>query len=390
MTDFGLAKQFEVTPDETGLGQQTESGALLGTPNYMALEQASGSKGVGPPADVYALGAILYECLTGRPPFRAATVLETLEQVRSQEPVQPARLQPRLPRDLQTITLKCLEKEPSRRYPSARDLADDLGRYLRGEPIQARPASVRERLSKWVRRRPALASLVAVSTLSLATFVIGVLVYDARLRGTLRQANDSANEAKEQRQRAETSYRQAREAINQMLAHANADRFPGVPAVRQVGQELQEDALAFFQGIVREADNPDPQVRDDVATAYKKAADIQFTLGRGDRGEESYGHARDLLEALVDRFPDNEEYCYQLASCYGNLALVIGMRGNAGDSETLMRKALDVFEKLAVRHPDVFIYNHGWAAACTNLGRSCFGSGRPDDAAEYWSKVPAI
>jgi eukaryotic-like serine/threonine-protein kinase len=208
--DFGLAKQFAATPDETGLGQRTESGALLGTPNYMAPEQACGSNGVGPPADVYALGAILYECLTGRPPFRAATVLETLEQVRSQEPVQPARLQPHLPRDLQTITLKCLEKEPSRRYPSARDLADDLGRYLRGEPIQARPASVRERLSKWVRRRPAVASLVAVSALSLATFVIGVLVYDARLRGAVRQANDSANEAKEQRQQARESERSAR------------------------------------------------------------------------------------------------------------------------------------------------------------------------------------
>jgi eukaryotic-like serine/threonine-protein kinase len=210
VTDFGLAKQFAATPDETGLGQRTESGALLGTPNYMAPEQASGSKGVGPSADVYALGAILYECLTGRPPFQAATVLETLEQVRSQEPVQPARLQPRLPRDLQTITLKSLEKGPSRRYPSARDLADDLGRFLRGEPIQARPASVRERLSKWVRRRPALASLVAVSALSLATFVIGVLVYDARLRGAVRHANDSANEAKQQRQRAGESERTAR------------------------------------------------------------------------------------------------------------------------------------------------------------------------------------
>jgi serine/threonine protein kinase len=134
ITDFGLAKQLD-----SG-SSQTQTGAIMGTPSYMAPEQATGqTQRAGPATDVYALGAILDEALTGRPPFRGETVLETLEQVRSQEPVPPRLLQPKAPDDLQTICLKCLQKDPHRRYASAQDLADDLGRFLTGEPIPARP-----------------------------------------------------------------------------------------------------------------------------------------------------------------------------------------------------------------------------------------------------------
>jgi serine/threonine protein kinase len=165
ITDFGLAKRLD---DDSG---QTQTGAVLGTPSYMAPEQAAGhNKAVGPAADIYALGAILYELLTGRPPFKAASVLETVQQVRSQEPVAPSRLQPGVPRDLETICLKCLEKEPARRYPSAAALADDLRRFLDGRPIQARPVGAALRALKWARRRPALAALVGVSVLAGAAF----------------------------------------------------------------------------------------------------------------------------------------------------------------------------------------------------------------------------
>jgi serine/threonine protein kinase len=151
IADFGLAQFLE---DEEGPGR-TQSGAVVGTPRYMAPEQASGrSRGVGPAADVYALGSILYELLTGRPPFRGESVLDTLEQVRSCEPVPPGHLRAKLPRDLETICLHGLVKEPARRYARAADLADDLWKYLSGEPIHARPVGAGERAVKWVQRRP--------------------------------------------------------------------------------------------------------------------------------------------------------------------------------------------------------------------------------------------
>src|SRR5262245_14685053 len=135
ISDFGLAKRL----DAVG---QTHSGAVMGTPSYMAPEQAAGRvRDIGPLADVWALGAILYECLTGRPPFRAATTVDTLVQVVHDDPVPPGRLAPKLPRDLQTICLKCLQKEPHRRYGSAAELAEDLRRFQAGEPILARPVS---------------------------------------------------------------------------------------------------------------------------------------------------------------------------------------------------------------------------------------------------------
>jgi eukaryotic-like serine/threonine-protein kinase len=163
ITDFGLAKRLD------GGAVQTQSGSILGTPSYMAPEQAAGkTRAVGPATDVYALGAILYECLTGRPPFRAETPLETLLLVQSAEPVPPSRLQPKVPRDLETVCLKCLRKEPTHRYPSAAALADDLGRFLDGRPVQARPVGQGERLRRWCRRNPALAGLLLLAALASA------------------------------------------------------------------------------------------------------------------------------------------------------------------------------------------------------------------------------
>ncbi|MDB5311907.1 MAG: Serine/threonine protein kinase, partial [Gemmataceae bacterium] len=160
ITDFGLAKRIG---DDDG---QTRSGDLLGTPSYMAPEQAAGKAvAAGPGADVYALGAILYEMLTGRPPFRGATPLETLHQVLHDDPVPPGRLRPKLPRDLERICLKCLEKDPRKRYASAQELADDLRRHLNGESVLARPAPVPERVWRWCRRNPVPAGLLAAAAI---------------------------------------------------------------------------------------------------------------------------------------------------------------------------------------------------------------------------------
>src|SRR5262249_49821673 len=144
VADFGLARHFEGEPGFT------LSGARIGTPSYMAPEQFIGKAGtIGPAADIFALGVLLYEMLTGRPAFRGETASETERQVIHDEPVSPSRLNPKVPRDLETICLKCLEKDPERRYPTAGALADDLGQYLNLEPIQPRPAG---RLERGLRR----------------------------------------------------------------------------------------------------------------------------------------------------------------------------------------------------------------------------------------------
>jgi WD40 repeat protein/tetratricopeptide (TPR) repeat protein/tRNA A-37 threonylcarbamoyl transferase component Bud32 len=182
ITDFGLAKKLD---EDAG---QTHSGAVMGTPSYMAPEQASGGTARATPlADVYALGAILYECLTGRPPFRAATVAQTLRQVIEEEPVPPRGLNAAVPRDLETVCLKCLCKEPAKRYATAEALADDLRRWLHGEAIQARPVGRFEKLGRWCRRHPAPATAAGII---LATVVTAF--------GIVMQSRDQAVEAKDE------------------------------------------------------------------------------------------------------------------------------------------------------------------------------------------------
>jgi tRNA A-37 threonylcarbamoyl transferase component Bud32 len=170
ITDFGLAKRLQ-----EGEPGPTHSGAIMGTPSYMAPEQAGGrSRDIGPPTDVYALGAILYECLTGRPPFKAANPMDTLLQVMSLEPVPPSRLQPLVPRDLETICLKCLAKEIPRRYAMAVEVADELRRFQQGDPIHARPCGYPDRVLRWCRRNPGVTALLV--TASVLFLLVGALV----------------------------------------------------------------------------------------------------------------------------------------------------------------------------------------------------------------------
>jgi WD40 repeat protein/tRNA A-37 threonylcarbamoyl transferase component Bud32 len=219
IADFGLAKKLEA---DSGL---TQTGAIMGTPSYMAPEQAEGrTRDIGPRTDVCALGAILYECLTGRPPFRGSTTLETLEQVRLAEPVPVRQLQPRVPRDLETICLKCLEKAPPRRYATALDLAEDLRRFRMHEPIRARRASLPERVAKWSRRRPAAAALIAVCLLAALGTAAAGTAYTLELRGRAEYERDQkvlAQELQKKAEEGETAARAATALAEQETRRAN-------------------------------------------------------------------------------------------------------------------------------------------------------------------------
>jgi WD40 repeat protein/serine/threonine protein kinase len=192
ITDFGLARQ---TDSDSG---ETQAGAVMGTPSYMAPEQASGrTHEAGPAADVYALGAILYDCLAGQPPFKGKTVVDTLDQVRTKEPKPPSRWHAGIPLDLETICLKCLRKEPEQRYASAAELADELTRFLRGEPILARPVGRWERCVKWVKRNPLVAGVSAALVFVLLSAVIVSSLLAVEANNQANAAQENANKAKE-------------------------------------------------------------------------------------------------------------------------------------------------------------------------------------------------
>jgi WD40 repeat protein len=237
VTDFGLAKWVK---GDAGL---TQSGAIVGTPGYMAPEQAAAAKVLTTAVDVYSLGAILYELLTGRPPFVGETALETVMQVIDREPTSPRSLDARIDRDLETVVLKCLEKDPQRRYGSAEALAEDLDRWLRGEPVQARPVGGWERLRRWCGRNPALTALTIATCLALIAGIAVSSYFAIEANGEARAArnaektaDEERNRARQQQQVAVTNERQARNHLylSNMMQAGMAWRLARVERVREL------------------------------------------------------------------------------------------------------------------------------------------------------------
>jgi serine/threonine-protein kinase len=352
---------------------QTRTGAVLGTPAYMPPEQTAGDPAaVGPAADVYALGAILYECLTGRPPFKAASALETMDLVRTSDPVPPRRLQPKVPRDLETVCLTCLAKEPAKRYATAAALADDLDRVLGGRPILARPAGAAERAWKWCRRRPALAALVAVSALGTAAGAIGVAVHADRLR---REA-DRANRGEEL---ADANYRDARAALQRMLGRLTDGRRAAAPALKELQREQAEDALAFYQSI---ADQPGdrPEVRADAARAGLEAGRLQLRLGRSAESEAGLRRVADQFAALAAEFPAEADYRAGRADALSFLGDHFRDVGRFDVAQVCHAEALALREALADERPASGEFREAVASSLAGLGSVAYSRQRLGEA----------
>jgi serine/threonine protein kinase len=364
VADFGLAKLIV-----GGGASLTQTGEVLGTPSYMAPEQVGSQSGIGPAADLYALGAILYELLTGRPPFKAETTQETIRQVVSAEPVPPSRLRPKLPRDLETICLKCLEKEPGRRYSSAAALGEDLGRYLAGEPIRARPVSSLGRSWRWGRRHP-VESVLAASVV--AALVAGTAMSTWQAVRAIQARNETqqaykqarANEAKAKEQEA-----QARRSAAESAAVLKFFQDQVLSAARPEGQEggLGKDvtirqaidaAEPRIAGSFKDQPTVEASIRDTLGSTY-------WYLGEAPLAIRHYERALELRRTELG--PDHPD----TLTSRSNLAFAYDQAGRTSEAIPLYESTLKFREaKLGPDHPDTLKSRSHLANAYRATGRS--------------------
>jgi serine/threonine-protein kinase len=401
ITDFGLAKRLESDSDHT------RTGAIMGTPSYMAPEQAWGRNAeVGPQSDQYSIGAILYFLLTGSPPFQGTSVIETLEQVRTREPVRPSELQPKLHKDLETICLKCLEKEPAKRYASCEALALDLERYLRGDTILARPVSARERLWRLAQRNKKVAAL----TTSILILLVAVAVIATTYATILSRKNEAlriANEReKDARQEAETSAKEAFQQ-NSIALHALRslgrlifDELKDIPGAQPVRQKILNQALL---GLRNAAEGMRPLYRVERRGENARRAAIAMAGTHkllGDELLEVAGNTREALEhyqsmaVIMDEAaaadPNDSEIKMQLANSRAVLGSVnLKVLGDAKAAERFLKECLDLRKERLAREHDNDEAKLGVASALGQLA-ICFKlQGNPEAALALWlQEVP--
>lgn len=339
ITDFGLAKQV------SNQSQLTMSGAIIGTPSYMPPEQATGDgERVGPWSDIYSLGAILYELLTGRPPFRAATPFETIRQVIESEPVSPRLVNPSVPKDLETICLKCLQKEPAKRYATSQELAEELGRFINGEPIKARPIGRVARLWRLCRRYPYTASAVAAFVLVLIVASIGLTIANIRVNWAL--AKSEASERK-----SDQSFRAAMKAVNDLFTIASEETLFNQPGMQPVRDELLEKALSFYQGFLEERGD-DPTVVDELAATYTRIGHIKQTLGLRHEALPAYQTALAMQEERVEAAPHDPQRLTDYANTLNALGTFVATGHDYPAARDWFLKAAEVRQRLLNREPN--------------------------------------
>jgi serine/threonine-protein kinase len=424
IADFGLAKLLA----EAG-GDRTQTGVVVGTPSYMAPEQAAGrTKDVGTAADIYALGAMLYELVTGMVPFRGANALEVLRQVESAEPAAPSKLRPGVPRDLDTICLKCLQKEPGRRYESAGALAEDLHRYLAGEPVQARPVGNVERLVRWCRRKPLIAGLTAAL----------VLVFIGGFAGVLWQAQRAEQEkvvAQQERDEADKNFREVLRTIDRYCTQVSEDVLLNEPGMQPLRKKLLQAAQEYYRDFVRQrSDKPQLRVElgrscgrlgrltgdldsweqalpyfqeavaifqrlqeEDPQTAAFQLAAAWDDLGdwylRGQRVNEAkaaFDAALRLADSLAAGQPASAGYQDQRASIHDNLGRLYEEQRQSAHAKAAYETARDLWLDLRQRHPDNLRYREQLGTVFTHLGGLYHHTGPMSQAETYFKSALAV
>ncbi|HVK18666.1 MAG TPA: serine/threonine-protein kinase [Fimbriiglobus sp.] len=366
VSDFGLARRLDEEQSHT------RTGTVVGTPVYMAPEQARGDpRQIGPPTDVYALGAILYELLTGRPPFRGPSALDTMRQVCTDDPVPPSRLQPGIPRDLETICLKCLHKSPARRYPTGDALADDLRRFLDGRPVLARPVGWTERLAKRVRRNPVPATLLA----ALAAVVVGGVTW-----GVWKQFRVVA-----ERDRARAHFQMSMRAIDGFLTEVAEDELASEPRAELKRKALLEKALGFYEELLR-VEPDDPLVKWEAARAARRVGDIYRHLGRYPEALTAYDQATDRLRQL----PPGPGPRQEVALCHNYRGEVYRLTEKPDEADAEYQQAIVIQFAAVEEHPGHPEYTRELAQSYYNRGIVATNTGRYTDAREFFQQAGRV
>jgi tetratricopeptide (TPR) repeat protein len=349
----------------------------------MAPEQAEGKREIGLAADVWALGAILYELLTGRPPFRGISAMETILRVINEEPVPPRRLEPAVPRDLETICLKCLEKKPRARYDWAGDLADDLDRFLASEPIRARPVGRMGRAIKWARRRPAQALLLTVSVLALVALVGGLTWHEAQLTDKNRELSDALDATEKQRQRNVHLLRLALQVIEEHGDFAD-EQLKSLPHTELVRRQLLEQRLRYYDPILAQEPG-DPSMRQTQGVAYLALGIIKQRLRRYAEAEEAYRQARSRFEQGEAEDP-TPAHRFDLARVLVQEGTLLHALGRDGEAEESLRRGYRMLEQLVAEAPEPS-YRRALGVAGNNLAHFLDARKQVEPAREIYQQI---
>ncbi len=420
ITDFGLAKQLE------GDSSQTKEGALMGTPSYMAPEQARGEfKDLGPAADVYSLGAMLYEMLVGRPPFLGATPFETIFQVIKEEPVPPSRLIPKLPQDIETICLKCLQKEPSKRYATAELLAEDCRRFVSGEPILSRPISPVERLWRWCRRNPRVAGLIATVASLLVVVAIGSTVSALTIAQERNQKEEQRQQAVDARIEAEAASRIAEEqTVIAVAAKKEADdnatvataqsslaldtmnilvdkvqkQLEDAPRTQKLKRELLETAMEGLKAVSK-AGEGSKSIEATILIAHMKMGNMFRQLGATEEAMKEFAAANAIARRRATDNPDSDFSQLNLASVLMNQGdMTQEHRRDMDAALELYRESLTIWQSLLTnpqspegpRRPDPDTIKQQLSEANTRVAITLLRQGDPAGSMPFLQKAIEI